>query len=243
MSLRLAVLLFFVAACRFEGASLREKSVSAETIADVLVGDEKLVHFVAHRTPMLLSGVRLRADEGAAHFDYYSSAAAVDRRGYYLTSAHGIDPPPLYLYWPGAHSLVPARVVWSCQDLDLALIHARGERPSFEWAPLDTIVPTAPVASGGYPGGEFLEAAGSVLRLEPAHPQCEQMHATRIIHDAPLRVGDSGGPLVDLTGRLIGIDTSGERVPLPGFTPISVAARPAVERIRELIHLDLALQP
>ncbi len=230
-------------ACRFEGASLREKTISAESIAEVLVGDETLPGFLAHRTPMLLAGVRLQAPERMAHFDSFSSATTIDSRGYYLTAAHGIDPPPLHLYWPGAHSLVPARVVWSCEDLDLALIHAAGERAAFEWLPDEEVVPGILVASGGHPGGDFQEAAGELLRSSSLRLHCESMDALRIVHSTPLRIGDSGGPLVDHFGRLIGIDTSGERVPLPGFASVAVAVRPDIARIRELIELDQALQP
>ncbi len=243
LALGLLPALLLGGACRFEGASLQEKSVSALSIANVYVGEELLASYVARRAPMLLAGVRLEATERAARFEYFSTATAIDARGYYLTSAHGIDPPPLQLYWPGAHTLVPARVVWSCDDLDLALIHAAGVRAAFPWAPAESIGVHEPVASGGYPGGEFHEAAGAVLRVEALRPDCESMDAVRIVHDAPLRIGDSGGPLVDLAGRLLGIDTSGERIPLPGFTTVSVAVRPDLARIRELIEIDQALQP
>jgi S1-C subfamily serine protease len=145
-------------------------------------------------------------------------AAAIDRRGYFLTAAHCVESGPVWLLFPSNGRSQPyrARIVWRGDDAkgepDLAILHASAPVPhEFAWA-TDFAAGTSGVAVGVSadkpPVLNMQCMAGRVLALRdgssPAGPRY-----SLVSHDVPLRHGDSGGPLADMSGRLFGINVAG----------------------------------
>jgi putative serine protease PepD len=187
---------------------------------------------------------------------YMSCAAAIDRRGYFLTAEHCVDDGAVYLIRaePGVQARArQARVVWQgnrkAGGPDLAILHIPETLGYvFEWA--DDIAENDPVMAVGlnrtpkvlkgpaWLGGKILELGRS--EGEGGGPT--------VLHDVPLQRGDSGGPLLNEKARLIGINVEGRvglfRSLLPNARASEgVAERPDRKWVEELIEKDAANPP
>ncbi|MDF1740133.1 MAG: serine protease [Verrucomicrobiales bacterium] len=235
----------------------------------VTVGSELLSRHVQKRTAFLLSGVDLpevtNADEtsvrGAGDSSgavYYGSAAAIDRRGYFVTAAHCVEDNPdklrLTFLNDGAISVRQARVVYmgnpSTDNSDFAIVHVPMILSDvFDWA--DQFGMEDPVmCSGAEQAGDgsrkhfkMVMSGGSIKALEN---RVDSGNAYEIIrHSAPIYHGNSGGPLVDLQGRLVGVNFSatfsGGFMKKPSMK-YSSAIRPDVKWVQRIIAKDLESQ-
>ncbi len=231
----------------------------------VMVGNELLSRHVQKRTAFLLSGVDLpevtNADEtrvrGAGDSGgavYYGSAAAIDRRGYFVTAAHCVEDNPdklrLTFLNDGAISVRQARVVYMGNPLtdnsDFAIVHVPVILSDvFEWA--DPFGIEDPVmCSGSEQAGDgsqksfkMVMSGGAIKALEN---RVDSGNAYEIIrHSAPIYHGNSGGPLVDVQGRLVGVNFSatfsGGLMKKPSMK-YSSAIRPDVKWVQQIIAKD-----
>ncbi len=221
------------------------------------VGSTDIRHFLLPRFATLFwngSGRPLEVKNGRVSLTgYFGCAAAVDRRGYFLTAAHCVDDEPVYLILtkPGQPPRGwQARVVWRGDwkhgKSDLALIHVpEGLDHVFDWAEMS--LQKAPVLAVGlsrsgdrFQGPECL--GGNLL---PPRKRTSEAPTSIIRHDIPLQSGDSGGPLVDTKGHLLGINSE-ITVPLshllfPESASIEcLAERPDREWLTNLIEQDAA---
>jgi hypothetical protein len=145
-------------------------------------------------------------------------AAAIDRRGYFLTAAHCVQTGPVWLLFPSRRKMQAfrSRVVWRGDESrgqpDLAILHVPARLENvFAWAT-------------DFDGGEAAAALG--VNSDNRHTIATQCMAGRLLsvtgqarsggadhqliwHDVPLRHGDSGGPLASMNGRLLGINVAG----------------------------------
>jgi S1-C subfamily serine protease len=246
-----------------------ERTASFAPFAHAKIDNVDAQTFLFRRFAAVFSGVDLAADlksdpatadtlqftvpANNGHWGL-GAAAAIDRRGYFLTAAHCIEHSPLYLMHGSATNgmlLERIRVVWRGDprkgEADLALIRVPSSLPqAFEWA--DTVTKGAIALAAGpdynpkQPDDfDWGTIAGRIVAVAPGatHPKSQY-----IWHKLPVHSGDSGGPLTDVQGRLVAINTgagSWELWPLKLF--IARAERPDIASIRKLIEADFAAHP
>jgi S1-C subfamily serine protease len=253
-----------------------QRAQSLAAFGPATVGQQPLTTYIRQRTGMLISGTATVAavysqDNNLSisltpapntTLENLARAVAIERDGYFLTSAHCTGPTNLYLaFYDGKTTqLALARVVARRFDprneIDFAVLHVDARLSNvFEWADIaqvkvgdealavgvGSMVATSP--QSGYFPSECI--AGHITRLR------QQDRAYQIEHDLPGRQGDSGGPLVDRAGRLLGI-TRGVRVTWPA-TRTAISLRPDLEWLKRAIdadrnaihlpHVPLPLQP
>jgi len=116
--------------------------------------------------------------------------------------------------------LRPARVVWSSQDKDLAIIEVPGfDRPALPLAEEADVKQADPVYSYGYPGASdhgpenlvsptIKRGVISARRRFALHDDDGAAKTEMFEHDATVNSGNSGGPLFDACGRVIGVNES-----------------------------------
>ena len=180
-------------------------------------------------------------------------AAAIDRRGYFLTAAHCVDAKEFRMFGREFKTngivlrIMTARVVWQGDhgkgEPDLAIL--RIKRPidcAFDLA--DEAENNAPVMAVGmlrkdttvFATMEFL--GGTITGVQ----QRTGSEAGAIITtDVPLQPGDSGGPLVDTKGRLVAIDTEAFYPPGHGLLPggyLSHSEHPDWKWVKEIVEKD-----
>jgi S1-C subfamily serine protease len=231
--------------------------------AGAKVGDAGLREFLIARSGVLVVGKQLVvADSGAGNrspsihgqISGVGTAAAIDRRGYFLTAAHCVKNGPVWLLFPGNGGVEArlVRVVWrgdrSKNQPDLAVLAVSPPlQDVFEWTPACTNGDSV-VAVGISPVSARLIKtqcmAGKVLSVA-AEENAVSRHTT-ISHSAPLRRGDSGGPLATADGRLIGINVSfeaGLQWKSLSLEPLSgEAQRPDIKWLRQTIEHDAVQQ-
>jgi len=174
----------------------------------------------------------------------HSVAAAIDHRGYFLTTSHSVEKGAPYLTFRsgGRVRVVPARIVWqgnrSKREPDLAILHVPHRIDHvFKWASLSEVGPVA-FATGLDPDGPRLCPeciSGHVARVS-RHSNRYPAVAS-IFHDAPVHRGDSGGPLTTPDGELLGINVL-LRLSIFQPRPICIACRPDLEWLHSVIERD-----
>lgn len=208
--------------------------------AEIIVSDEKATAESANTT----FTITFKSPDSLS----LGSAAAIDRRGYFLTAAHCIHGQEPKLAFLRDHEIVvvSAQVVWrgdeTKREPDLALLRVPGELLHvFDWSP-------AWQADEKIMGGGLnLISTRGKLRFEPdcfAGTILEHSEDTigglrfmKIHHTAPIHKGDSGGPLVNQDGQLIGVNVSLISRHL-GITQLSRALRPDLVWLRQIIDED-----
>jgi hypothetical protein len=218
------------------------------------MGTEPIEHFFSNRTALLVSGLvfpRKASPKDPTRYNVYvftctySTATAIDPRGYFLTTAHSIKKgaPDLVYYKDGRLQVDRSRIVWrgntSKNEPDIAILHVPSRiDPVYEWAPLPNPGPVAFSAglhsedNGLY---RLTSAAGKVTHV--SRPTRRTPESTTIYHLAPLQSGDSGGPLVSSDGRLLGINTQ-IQLSILQLHPLGLAQRPDPGWIRKVIDAD-----
>jgi S1-C subfamily serine protease len=237
----------------------------------VQIRGDSIHDFLAKRFGLLIQGTGLTftqssTDPALSMFSSKSGmaafsgggAAAIDRRGYFMTAAHCVDDGPLYLCTFEANETQchRVRIVWrgDATHLDLAILRLpRWTGPVFQWAGV-TKQGDAVLAHGADfdPGRNLIsdhDCAGKILGIsaqdDPFHP------GTLISHSAPLYHGDSGGPLTDVEGRLIGINSHASGTEeiknvvfrLPMIKMQQKAMRPDLDWVKKTIDEDFLRHP
>lgn len=251
-----------------------QRSATFSAYTDVRVGSERLDDYIKSRVGFVSAGLIItRTTEmpgGRLAFHGFSlgrtfnigTAAAIDRRGYFLTAAHVVTKEPVYVGWlepdpRGNLSLLdcPARVVWRGNvargQPDIAVLCVDRPLPSvFSWAP--RLRPGEPVISAGLdyrdlsrPENDFTTTvlAGVIKRV--SRPTGSRPSRTVVLHTTPVHEGDSGGPLTDVDGRLIAVNDGYAFVfpYLPVFhTYRAYSHRPDLAWLHGLIGRDAAAE-
>ena len=187
---------------------------------------------------------------------WHGTAAAIDRRGYFLTAAHCVEKGHFWLAFlqGGKLEVNEARIVWRGEikekQPDLALLSVSIPiEQAFEWA--TDFTNGAPVMDVGFNldrKSHVLKIqcmAGQILKITD-EPTSIPSDYTVVYHDSPLRRGDSGGPLVMSDGRLLGInvrETLDFRWNHFSFRPAhGEAHQPNLAWLRNIIEADAASQ-
>jgi len=260
----LLIFCFFSAGCvHYSTPAGRDASFSP--YAGTKVGQVSLREFLLARSAALFEGDQLSVTSSGTNsrilwikgtVSGIGAAAAIDRRGYFLTAAHCVKNGPISLVFHDKGQMVaqPARVVW-CGDVskkepDLAILQVSLPLQFvFDWMPAVTNgASIVAVGVGPVPHQPIMQTqcmAGNILRLAQGS-EAVLPHYICITHDAPLHHGDSGGPLVSTDGHLVGINCSVD-VELQwkhfSIEPVSGdAQRPDLEWLSQLIRQDVTLQ-
>ncbi|MEO5959104.1 MAG: serine protease, partial [Opitutaceae bacterium] len=187
----------------------------------------------------------------------FGLAAAIDRRGYYLTAAHCVRGDKISLRAiyklpaPGSNGEVSsapgeALVVWKGDvdrgEPDLAILYSpRPPETVFEWEP--EIKYGGAVFSAGnsyerkaFKGFEMVATAGKLLPSIVVPPLPSRW--SYLVTTAPLQPGDSGGALATTEGRLLAINFN--RHPRLLGPNLAVAIRPDLAWLGAKLDEDYA---
>ena len=260
-----ATLIFLV----FSGCAQRawptdsQRSQSFLPLEHSQLGGEPLRLFLQRRTAVLINGTLAVAEAGAKgqtlgirfasgpnqSVNGPSHALAIDSRGYFLTAAHCLDHPHVYLIYSDgqtAHIAVP-RVVANVNDtagrVDFAILHVDATLPYvFEWSDSSKLASGQLAAAVGISSPMFISGTQLYFREtclagHVTSTVASKAGAIEITHDLPLRRGDSGGPLTTGDGRLFGVNT-GATITCTGAS-ISLTVRPSPEWVAHVIAEDL----
>lgn len=216
LPLRQAILILalVLAGCGQRHAEAKSDSVRQAGIANA----DALRAGLFHACGTVISGQRISAftvtqtgpQEWAGHVvpehpqAPYSSgiACALAPGDRYLTAAHCVDRQPLTVLRIDGRMqphVLPATVIWSDPERDVALISAPGcaDEPVLTLAEATPGVGDVVAILGNW--DEL--SAGTVLDADAAR--------SLLLCSAPTRIGDSGGPVIDRHGRLAGVVSRG----------------------------------
>jgi hypothetical protein len=260
--LLLVILCLFCAGC-VHYSTPAERDASFSPYKDAKVGQESLRKYLVDRSAVLLLADELDVTRPTTNFiriintsTWRGTAAAIDRRGYFLTAAHCVERGQFWVAFQraGKIEVERARIVWrgdvAKKEPDLAVLSVGTPIDQvFDWAAEFTN--GTPIMDVGlsYNGQSRVVKtqcmAGKILSISDGSG-ASSPHFTVISHDSPLRHGDSGGPLVSSDGRLLGINVSGD-IGIQWrhlmIEPLYYEAhRPNLEWLREVVDRDAALQ-
>jgi hypothetical protein len=261
------ILCLFCAGC-VHYSTPAERDTSFLPFKDDKVGQESLRKYLIARSAALFTAEELdttRLSTNSVRINstnaWHGTAAAIDRRGYFLTAAHCLKRGQLERgqFWvafagSGKIQVERARIVWrgdvAKKEPDLAILSIGAPiDQAFEWATEFTNgTPIMDVGLSFYNHSGVLKPqcmAGKILKVSDGSGTSLPYY-TVISHDSPLRHGDSGGPLVLSDGRLLGINVSADvGIQWRHFLiePLYCDAhRPNLEWLREVVDKDAALQ-
>jgi len=277
MNLSLPWLWLLTISIAFTGCGSVRKTSEAERIESFApfeaasAGSESLRNHVLRRTAFLINGAEFAESDlsGDTEFSFlarpqgdveYGSAAAVDRRGYFVTAAHCVHDAPLGLVFVSGSGakMRAARVVHRGDRIsgthDLAVLHVDERldhtfRWEMEFEPGDRVVS----AGIGKDRSAGPRSPGMQFRADPVGGRIEEVYReTRegaihqlILHASPLEYGNSGGPLVSERGRLLGVNTTGPAA-FPAFNHprfrFANAVRPDLDWLKRVIEDDARQQ-
>ena len=149
------------------------------------------------------------------------SGFVIDPEGYIMTNSHVIDgaqkvevvvPPPdadgrLATALSGKMNIVPARIIGTSSELDLALLKIDNVPvPALPLATYSQVHQGETVFAFGSPGGLRNTLTHGMVsavarQIDPDSPQIY------VQTDAPINPGNSGGPLVNIRGEVVGVNT------------------------------------
>src|ERR1051325_10387809 len=151
-------------------------------------------------------------------------AAAIDRRGYFLTAAHVADDEPLSVVFFDGKQLraLPARVVAKLSNnhkqakLDIAVLHVNAELAEvFQWADLAKIrrsdflmeIGRANIVDQSKTNGVVTNGVIGPIAFAGKFEKTINLRGGGIAirSEMPVRAGDSGGPVFTMEGELLGI--------------------------------------
>jgi len=132
--------------------------------------------------------------------------------GLLLTNDHVVaGASQVQVSFPGTRKM-PARVVGTDYDMDLALLQVSGAPATARPLPLSTApratVGASVVAIGNPEGLISTVTTGVVSALGRSFTIGKRHYKNLLQTDAPINPGNSGGPLLDLDGRVVGVNTA-----------------------------------
>jgi Do/DeqQ family serine protease len=132
--------------------------------------------------------------------------------GYILTNEHVVDGAQrIEVTIAGQNKALPARVVGSDYDLDLAVlkVDAGNNLPTLRLGDSDQVKVGSWVVAIGNPYGLDHTVTVGVVSAKSRPVQVENRSYTNLLQtDAAINPGNSGGPLLNLSGEVIGINTA-----------------------------------
>ena len=139
------------------------------------------------------------------------SGTLIDKRGYALTNNHVINGAQKISVTLKDGTVLPATVVATDANQDLAIIQLTSTRTDFPTVPLgtmDDVLVGEAVCAMGFPAGTDLSGpatftSGIISALR------SYSGANYIQTDTPINPGNSGGCLFTLSGKMIGVPTAG----------------------------------
>ena len=151
------------------------------------------------------------------------SGFVLNAQGDVATNHHVVNGGRRFAVKQGARD-APAQLVWSSQELDLAVVRIQGAGlPGLAAVALAVSPPSPPLnaVAVGFPGAAETIATsdnaiasynkGNVARVFSG--TWNRRRALEIVqHSADINPGNSGGPLFDACGRVIGVNTAGPSV-------------------------------
>jgi putative serine protease PepD len=148
---------------------------------------------------ILPSVVQVRAGRGSG------SGVIMDGEGHVLTNHHVVAGARNVSLVLSTGRTVPATVVGSDEDNDIAVLRSgAGDLPAARLGVSSDLRIGQPVIAVGSPLGLNGTVTSGVVSALDRRSTAESMIQT----DASINPGNSGGPLVDLSGRVVGINTS-----------------------------------
>ena len=240
-----------------------ERDASFSPYKEARIGQESLWNYLIYRSGVLLSAESFDTTSTGEHSFHFTgkgsggfgTAAAIDKRGYFLTAAHCVEQGQFRLAFlhDGKMQVEPVRIVWrgdmKKREPDLAILCvSRPIGPTFQWAAEFTN--GSPVVDVGLRLDDDARnsqpqlMAGRVLDISHAL-SADSLGYAVVSHSSPLRPGDSGGPLVLSDGRLLGINfyvRKGFQWSHFSFEQHSEAHRPDLVWLQKVIDADAALQ-
>ncbi|HET6408497.1 MAG TPA: serine protease [Chthoniobacteraceae bacterium] len=252
------ILSLFLGGCGMRIASTAERKATLAPFGNSKYGSQAMQRFLTERSGLLVADpfVLLPAKQ-AAHDPHRlgilgfgasnSVAAAIDSRGYFLTTSHSVGKANQSIaFWKKDRIVIAnSRVVWrgsiSSREPDLAILHVPYQLDRvFEWASISEARPFV-FAAG-------LESDGVRHRLDHISGRVTRVSretkripvTTAILHNAPLHRGDSGGPLTTSDGQLLGVNVL-IRLSILLPKPIGIAERPDLNWLRAVIEKDASL--
>ena len=165
-----------------------------------------------------------------------------DRAGHVVTNHHVIAGSREVAVRLDTGEVVPAKLVGSAPDYDLAVVRLQEARtmrrpiPLGESAPLK--VGQSVFAIGNPFGLSRTLTSGIISALDRRLPTANNREVAGVIQtDAAINPGNSGGPLVDSAGRLIGVNTailseSGSSAGIGFAVPVDIVNRIVPQLIR-----------
>lgn len=148
----------------------------------------------------------------------YGSGFIVSEDGYVVTNEHVVHDAVKIMITVSDHDEpLPAEVIWSDYDSDLAILKINADR-KFQTVKLgdsDSIRPGEPVLAIGNPFGYehtvtqgVISALGRPISIRGDNNERPRIYSNLIQTDAAINPGNSGGPLLNIKGEVIGINTA-----------------------------------
>lgn len=237
---RLTVVVLVAALPALASASRRSPVVRAvERAAPAVVGIQTQVLVAASRRRDLFDWFFQDLYSGPKRRETLSqgSGVVIDPTGYVLTNYHVIAQGHDVEVQRVDGSLLPAEVVGTAPDHDLAVLKVKHDArlPHIPMAASDDLMIGETVIAIGNPFGlSHSVTTGVISALHRSIRTEERVYADFIQTDASINPGNSGGPLLTVDGRLVGINTAVHgRAQGIGFAiPIDKAKRIVTDLLR-----------
>jgi serine protease Do len=183
-------------------------------------------------------GPRGREPHGGQQIHGAGSGFIIDQAGYIVTNNHVVKDADEISVTLNDGTVLPAKVVGTDPETDLALIKVKADKPlaAVEWGDSDAaqvgdwvMAIGNPYGLGGTVTAGIVSARGRDINSNPLEDFLQI--------DAPINPGNSGGPSFDSGGKVIGINSeiyspSGGSVGI-GFAIPSNLAKSVIAQIRE----------
>lgn len=179
---------------------------------DLLDAYSRTIIDVLERTRAGVVSLRTEAPQGSRRHGGSGSGFLITPDGYLLTNSHVVESGRALQAQFDDETLLPARVVGTDPDTDLALVHVGVERrlPHLELGDSNTLrVGQVAIAIGNPLGLGHTVTTGVISALGRSLRARNGRSIDGVIQtDASLNPGNSGGPLLDTRSRVLGVNTA-----------------------------------
>ena len=157
-------------------------------------------------------GGRVPMDSAPQYSSGMGSGFIISKEGYILTNQHVIDgAAKIEVIMGGQEDPVPAELIGSDQELDLAVIKIKGREdlPVLELGDSDAVrVGEWAIAIGNPQGLDHTVTVGVISAKGRPITVEDRQYKNLLQTDASINPGNSGGPLLNTRGQVIGINTA-----------------------------------